>query len=103
MTKPIEIYKPLECGMYEVSNYYNIRTTPYKFFKGKKLITSENKAIPLPDITLSRRCVTMLQTGWGYNNVGMKKRVSKLFTEFERFEVKEYLEYLAKSENERER
>ena len=55
MKKPTEVFKQTECGLYEVSNYSNIRTTPYKFFKGKKLVESKNEIISIADVSASKR------------------------------------------------
>ena len=96
MKKPTEVFKQTECGMYEVSNYSNIRTTPYKFFKGKKLVESKNEIISIADVSASKREAIILINGWGYCSIHLKKKVNKAFSEYERFEVREYQEYLNK-------
>ncbi|MDB4127201.1 hypothetical protein N9562_00310 [Flavobacteriaceae bacterium] len=94
MEKPTEVFRQTECGMYEVSNYSNIRTTPYRFFKGKKLIESKNEPILIADVSASKREAIILINGWGYSTIHLKKKVNKVFSEYERFEVREYREYL---------
>ena len=94
MEKPTEVFRQTECGMYEVSNYSNIRTTPYKFFKGKKLVESKNEIISIADVSANKKQAITLINGWGYCSTHLKKKVNKVFSEHQRFEVREYKEYL---------
>ena len=79
-----EVFRKTECGMYEISNYYNIRTAPYKFYKGTELVTSKNKIIPITDTRkLKERTATILHAGFGFSPTRIYKQASKVFTDDE--------------------
>jgi len=79
-----EIFRETECGMYEISNYYNIRTTSYRFYKGTELIQSQNKPITITDTRkLKERSVTILHAGFGFSPTRIYKKASKVFTDDE--------------------
>lgn len=76
-----EIFRNTECGLYQVSNHYNIKTAPYKFYKGTELIESKNEIIPIADDRkIKERNVTILHTGFGYSPTKIAKRVREVFT-----------------------
>ena len=79
-----EVFRKTECGMYEISNYYNIRTAPYKFYKGSELVTSKNKIIPMSDDRkIKERNVTILHPGFGFSPTRILKQARKVFTDDE--------------------
>ena len=76
-----EVFRKTKCGLYEVSNYYNIRTTPYYFYKGGKLTQSNNKIVTITDDRKIReKTVTILHPGFGFAATKIYKRVRELFT-----------------------
>jgi len=104
MNKPAEIYRTTLCGNYQISNYCNLKTTPYKFFKEKNLIESKNLPIRIADNSKkSSRRAMMLSGGYGLSNNKIKKRASEVFTEEEMMEVTIYERYLLDLADERER
>ena len=95
MNKTKEVYRTTLCGNYEISNYCNLKTTPYKFFKGKNLIESNNLPIKIAaNGKKSSRKAMMLSGEYGLSNNKIKKRANDVFTEEEMMEVTIYERYL---------
>ena len=95
MNKPKEIWKITECQQYEISNYLNLRTLPYKLFRGTKLTSIPSRDIP---VRVSKKGekqgMVAIAAMKGFRNTNLLPMVKKLFSSAEIEEIESYNKHL---------
>jgi len=95
MNKPKEIWRTTECEQYEISNYLNLRTLPYKLYRGTKLTSIPSRDIP---VRISKKGAKQgmmsISAMKGFVNTNLLPKAKKVFSSAEIEEIESYNKHL---------
>ena len=94
MNKPKEIYRTTECEQYEISNYLNLRTLPYRLYRGTNLTYIPSREIPVRVSNEGAiQGMMSISSMKGFKNTHLLPVAKRVFNSKEIREVEAYKEF----------